>query len=81
MFEWLMVSHDLDFLQFVISTFNVSNDEEIIVRHLPLMLLAVLSFPTSETNSKDSSFLRYDLCKKLLDHIPERAFLPLNHSS
>ncbi|CCD26997.1 Dop1p NDAI_0J01050 [Naumovozyma dairenensis CBS 421] len=87
-FEWITKTKDFDFLYYVISTYDISTDEEIIIRHLPLVLLATLSFPfvapsdadKNNDNNASQLFSNYELYSKLLEHIPERAFLPLSHS-
>lgn len=75
MFETLIKDRKYEILKFVLASFNIVGDEEIIVRHLPLILLALLivSFEDSEQH-------RYGLCKEIIDLIPERAYLPIQHS-
>lgn len=96
-FEWIINKKDFVFLQFVLSNFNIETDEEIIVHHIPLMFLALLCFfnisdlsininstSTATNNKNTSQLLRikyHSLLRNLLDIIPERAFLPLTHST
>lgn len=78
-FRYIMDAKDLDFLRFVLHSYNVANEEEIIVRHLPLILLAILfsnDFPNDDT--PDELLNRYFICQQLLEILPERAFLPLD---
>ncbi|AQZ12142.1 DOP1 (YDR141C) [Zygosaccharomyces parabailii] len=77
-FDHLMETGDLDFLEFVVTSYDVTNEEEIVVRHLPLILLAILSFHGK--NMESFKINRYSLCNQLLEIIPERAFLPLRFS-
>ncbi|EDO18228.1 hypothetical protein Kpol_543p58 [Vanderwaltozyma polyspora DSM 70294] len=79
-FEYFYESKDVNFLLYILTTFNVSQDEEIIVRHLPLILLGLLSF-TDDTFPEESDLIhKYHVSKQLLDIIPERAFLPFDES-
>ncbi|CAR27759.1 hypothetical protein ZYGR_0N02450 [Zygosaccharomyces rouxii] len=75
-FQYIMDSKDLEFLKFVLHSYNVANEEEIVVRHLPLILLTILS--SNDFQKEDSSNGRYSICHQLLEILPERAFLPLN---
>lgn len=97
MFKWIINEKDFTFLQFVLSNFNIETDEEITVRHIPLIFLALLSFfnindlstnnsciATDTTTAATSQLLRikyHPLLRNLLDIIPERAFLPLSYSN
>lgn len=77
-FQHIKETEDLDFLRFVLDIFNISSDEEIIIRHLPLILLAILCLEESENQfNKENLYL---LCEQLSNRIPERAFLPLEKS-
>ncbi|CCH58185.1 hypothetical protein TBLA_0A03870 [Henningerozyma blattae CBS 6284] len=83
-FQWFMSTKDFEFLNFILTRFNISTDEEIIVRHLPMILLALLSISNiSDTTIefKKGASNRYSICQQLLDSIPERAYLPLTHST
>ena len=73
---------DISVLKFVLSNFHVSNEEEIIVRHLPLILLALSSFIkcNNDPDLKFSEEELYDTLLQVLLYIPERAFLPLYDS-
>ncbi|KOH00987.1 Dop1p [Saccharomyces eubayanus] len=72
---------NLKILDFVLTNFNIGSDEEIIVRHLPLILLALLALPSSDNDLLDICKLqKFSLYNKLLSYIPERALLPLSHS-
>ncbi|CCE61244.1 hypothetical protein TPHA_0A01610 [Tetrapisispora phaffii CBS 4417] len=79
-YEYFLETKNMSFLDFILKEFNVSQDEEIIVRHLPLVLLSIIyiedgfSEETSDVNS-------YSVCHRILSIIPERAFLPLNTCS
>ncbi|AMD18980.1 HBR079Cp [Eremothecium sinecaudum] len=77
-FQALVNDKDYDLLTFVFSTFNISNEEEIIVRHCPLIFLALLIMYTEE-NSKDFGKIHH-LCSILVDIIPDRAYLPITQS-
>lgn len=80
-YQYTISTENLEFLIFILSNFNISNDEEIIVRHLPLVLLATLcDAMQNEGISKSLRENRYLLCTELLRNIPERAFLPLTRS-
>lgn len=80
-FQYIMETGNLGFLSFVLSTFNINAEEEIIVRHLPLILLAILHFEKNvDGESVKDGVDRYFLCRQLLNIIPERAFLPLDSS-
>lgn len=84
-FQWLLKEKDFNFLQFILSNFNIDTDEEIIVRHIPLIFVALLSFfnieDDSNTNSELLRIQHHLLLKHLLEIIPERAFLPLSNSN
>lgn len=81
LFQSIEKHEDLPLVEFVLANFNIASDEEIIVRHLPLILLAILSIdcqnPDCSPSSKDE---RYLLCRHLLKKTPERAFVPLESS-
>lgn len=80
-FQYIMDTGNLGFLSFVLSTFNITAEEEIIVRHLPLILLAIFNFENNvDGESVKNGVDRYSLCRQLLNIIPERAFLPLDSS-
>lgn len=80
-FQWFLSTKDFKFLEFILSNFNISNEEEIVVRHLPLILLALLSLSDKSDEYFKSTINRYTVCKQLLEFIPERAYLPLAHSN
>ncbi|CUS25138.1 LAQU0S28e00320g1_1 [Lachancea quebecensis] len=75
LFQVAVSELDLDLLSFVLSRFKVGNDEEIVVRHLPLLLMAVLA-KRDEFNLSDV----YRASALLVSLIPERAFLPIEHA-
>lgn len=75
---YFMESRDFEFLDFVLATFNISEDEDIIVRHLPFILLSVLALPQGNHTETASKSTMYTISKQLLAFIPERAFLPLS---
>lgn len=78
-FQYIMDTKDLSFLQFVLSSYNVANEEEIVVRHLPLILLTILSSDEIRDKGLQNELInRYSICYRLLSILPERAFLPLN---
>lgn len=80
-FEYTKDTKNFDFLKFVLSNFHIANDEEIIIRHLPLMILALLSFVNNNKNLSDLPTREiFEITSQLLSFTPERAFLPLNHS-
>ncbi|EDO19319.1 hypothetical protein Kpol_1036p64 [Vanderwaltozyma polyspora DSM 70294] len=74
---------DFEFLEFILTTFSISEDEEMIVRHMPLLLLSMLALPSqeweSQGNEKDTSYI-YNISNLIISYIPERAFLPLIES-
>lgn len=84
-FQWIIKEKDFNFLQFIISNFNIDSDEEIVVRHIPLILVALLSFFNIEDDSNTSTVLLrvqyHSLLNHLLEIIPERALLPLSNSN
>ncbi|SCU86316.1 LANO_0C07558g1_1 [Lachancea nothofagi CBS 11611] len=75
LFRATIEKHDLDLLVFVLSRFKIGHDEEIVVRHLPLILLAILCRHTDFAVTKF-----HIVCELLLELIPERAYLPIKHS-
>lgn len=78
-FQYLMDTRDLEFLGFVLYSYNVANEEEIVVRHLPLILLTILSSDNFQVESASNDRIgRYSICHLLLEILPERAFLPLD---
>ncbi|CCF56865.1 hypothetical protein KAFR_0B05690 [Kazachstania africana CBS 2517] len=80
--QYVVTNKDLHLLSYVLKCFNVENDEEIIVRHLPLVLLTLLSYNSvNESTDVSSKKQRYDIFKQLLGYIPERSFLPLDTST
>lgn len=81
LFHFMEKHEDLQLLEFVLESFSIASDEEIIVRHLPLILLAILSIDSQRLDSLPySREASYRLCRHLLEKIPERAFLPLESS-
>ncbi|AAS54304.2 AGL187Wp [Eremothecium gossypii ATCC 10895] len=78
-YEAITQKHDYDLLEFLLSTFNVATDEEIVVRHCPLILLTMLllSFEDEPAITKQ----KYRLCNALADIIPDKAYLPLSLSA
>lgn len=82
-FHCVIDQKSLGFLNFILSNFHIANDEEIIVRHLPLILLAILSFYQVEEDATvaDLSRVEYQqLILEILQLIPERGFLPIINS-
>lgn len=65
----------LSLFLFVIQTFNIQ-EEEMLVLHLPLMLISLII--PSPKSSVSSTWL--SLFKELIELIPERAYLPINHA-
>lgn len=81
-YQHVTQTEDLEFLDFILSYFNIASDEEIIIRHLPLVLLALLCHESeTKEGSTDLKESIYEVCMNLLSNIPERAFLPLAASS
>ncbi|CCK71884.1 Dop1p KNAG_0I00930 [Huiozyma naganishii CBS 8797] len=80
-FKWVIQNGDFAFLQFVLANFHITGDEEIIVRHLPPILLAILSFFNIEQNrARLPKNKQNELISQILEFLPERAFLPLSNS-
>ncbi|SCV00115.1 LAME_0G07602g1_1 [Lachancea meyersii CBS 8951] len=75
LFEATVVNNNLSLLSFVLSRFRIGNDEEIIVRHLPLILLAILC---KQKSFGDDEFEA--ICEIVVSLTPERAYLPIEHS-
>lgn len=75
LFEKVFCDNDYDLLIYVLQNFRCSTDEEITVRHLPLILLSLLC----------QSSIEIPKCTQILEilvrMIPERAYLPIHHSS
>lgn len=66
----------LELVSFIVDTFNM-RDEEMVVTHLPLIFLVLLS-----TYSSTPHFdVWYRITKSVFDLIPDRAFLPTEHSA
>lgn len=75
MFNKVFLNKDYDLLLYVLQNFNCATDEEITVRHLPLILLSALSQDVT-------SIPNYmEILEVLVGMIPERAYLPIQHSS
>ncbi|AET39311.1 Dop1p Ecym_4246 [Eremothecium cymbalariae DBVPG len=74
-YQAMLLHDDYELLEFILNTFNVSNDEEIIVKHCPLMLLALLNLSFNDSSSEVSR--KYWLCRTLINIIPDRAYLPI----
>lgn len=62
----------LSLLMFILQTFNVE-EEEMIVQHIPLMLIVLMKTEIK----KESTEIKLELIETLLNLIPDRAFLPL----
>lgn len=62
----------LSLFLYVIQTFNVQ-EEEMLVQHLPLMLTALLISPKPST-------VWLQVVQSLIDLVPERAYLPIQHA-
>lgn len=76
LFQELEDIKNLKILDFVLTNFNIGNDEEIIVRHLPLILLTLLALPSNDKDFDNIYKLqKFSLYNKLLNYIPERALL------
>jgi hypothetical protein len=71
--ELLNDSNSEELLNFVLTNFKL-NDEEMIIHQLPLLLIALLI-----KNTKTERW--YTLVKLVLELIPKRAFLPIEHST
>ncbi|KAA8917810.1 hypothetical protein TRICI_000012 [Trichomonascus ciferrii] len=75
----LILAGDLELTLFVLETFNV-NEEEMVITHLPLALL-VLFGQYEQVSGNGKMELWYSVCSIMLGFIPDRAFLPLEHST
>ncbi|CEP63217.1 Dop1p LALA0_S07e05094g [Lachancea lanzarotensis] len=75
LFQSTVENNNLGLFIFVLSRFRVGHDEEIVVRHLPLILLAILCRHTSFHEDEFNA-----ICELLVSIIPERALLPIEHS-
>lgn len=73
-FDLIVEQQDLDLFIYILQMFNV-REEEMIVNHLPLMLLTLLIKNSSPGLFSES--LWFQACDILIDLIPERAFLPV----
>lgn len=62
----------LSLFLYIVQTFNVQ-EEEMLVQHLPLMLAAHLLVPKT-------SPIWLQILQTLIDNIPERAYLPIQHA-
>lgn len=83
-YEYVFHNLDLEFLDFILNNFNISSDEEIVVKHLPFILLALFCLSNKFVILERAEYeikLYYTLLKKILDLIPDRAFLPLDSFS
>ncbi|GMF02176.1 unnamed protein product [Ambrosiozyma monospora] len=65
---------NVDLILFILRNYNVE-DEDMMVTHIPLNLLAVLLLYKDDD---DNDWLK--LMKALLAYIPQRAFLPIEHA-
>lgn len=71
--ELIKESADIEFVLFVLQNFNVQ-EEEMIVHQLPLLLLTLLS-------RKSDSPVWFKIVNVIMDLIPQRAYLPIEHAS
>lgn len=81
-FQHIKLEKDYTFLKFVLNNFNIVTDEEIIIRHLPLIILFLLSsinITTPVTRTEGEQI--FHILKLLLQFTPERAFLPVTHAN
>ncbi|AGO13687.1 AaceriAGL187Wp [[Ashbya] aceris (nom. inval.)] len=78
-YEAITQQHDYDLLEFLLSTFNVATDEEIVVRHCPLILLTLLLLSFDDTPAITKQ--KYRLCNTLVGIIPDKAYLPISLST
>lgn len=67
-----------ELLSFILKNFHVE-EEDMVVNHMPLILLALI-VKQGLSVSNDSKILTH-LMKSLINSIPARAFLPLEHST
>lgn len=74
-FHEVFILKNYGFLKHILQNFNCATDEEIAVRHLPLVFISLICQDPSET----SDF--FEICEILVNMIPERAYLPIRHSS
>ncbi|ANB11316.1 Dop1p [Sugiyamaella lignohabitans] len=63
---------NMQLVLFILQVFNI-RDEEMIVNHLPMILLALLY-------KEDRSDVWFKITSLILDAIPDRAFLPIHHA-
>lgn len=75
LFDTVNKDKDYSLLKFVLANFNIGSDEEVVIRHLPLIFLTLLPITSSESQVEV-----YELLNILVDMIPERAYLPIKHS-
>ncbi|ODV87484.1 hypothetical protein CANARDRAFT_194233 [[Candida] arabinofermentans NRRL YB-2248] len=68
----LIKDHQIDLVTFMLKNFHVE-DEDMVVTHAPLILLEVLTYYKGDHES-------VELIKLLLNLIPQRAFLPIEHA-
>ncbi|VEU21225.1 DEKNAAC102146 [Brettanomyces naardenensis] len=69
----LVKENDIDLILFILKNFHVE-DEDMVVTHAPLIVLALLC------SYSGNSGKWIDLLKSVLDLVPQRALLPLDHS-
>ncbi|ODQ67677.1 hypothetical protein NADFUDRAFT_50096 [Nadsonia fulvescens var. elongata DSM 6958] len=80
-FDLLVNQRDYNFIFFILDAFNVQ-DEEMMVYHMPLLLLATLIMTTNNKDNLDTTNqLGLKLINRFLSLIPNRAFLPISHSN
>lgn len=80
-FHYIKESNNFDFLKFVLSNFHIASDEEIIVRHLPMIIVTILSYLNGTDDiPQDKEIQMLNVLSQLLEFTPERAYLPLSHS-
>ena len=81
-FQHIKLEKDYTLLKFVLDNFHIATDEEIIVRHLPLMILFLLSSSNINVSSTEAENEEvFKILKLLLQFTPERAFLPVTHAN
>lgn len=81
----LIEEGDVDFVMFILQNFNC-HDEEMVVHHFPLLFIATI-IKHSELHQSTSDVESIELQEKFIEllllivpYIPERAFLPIEHS-
>ncbi|SCV04507.1 LAMI_0H16688g1_1 [Lachancea mirantina] len=75
LFDAIYQQRDSELLLYVLRNFNVATEDEVLVRHLPLIFLSLLASMSSKVSPGE-----YEILMSLLTLIPDRAYLPVEHS-